>query len=245
MSHNRTMPTFAKTRQAEQAALDWFRSAAASRLMTVEQAELIPALTSVHGSHALYLRPSATANSMLSGHLLGDVMSLHVRGDGGGWDGDLRCGAEGFPIEDGSLALVYLLHSLDHCTNPQRLLGEVMRMLQPDGCLISVGLNPWSPWSWRWRGRGPIGRSASRTARLIEQSGLTLLRSYRLGPLSPFDGADLPRVPELHSSLSGGLRAGYAWCARKRVQSLTPDAKAARQRAQLMRGRTEAAPNAG
>ena len=193
MSHNRTMPTFAKTRQAEQAALDWFRSAAASRLMTVEQAELIPALTSVHGSHALYLRPSATANSMLSGHLL----------------------------------------------------GEVMRMLQPDGCLISVGLNPWSPWSWRWRGRGPIGRSASRTARLIEQSGLTLLRSYRLGPLSPFDGADLPRVPELHSSLSGGLRAGYAWCARKRVQSLTPDAKAARQRAQLMRGRTEAAPNAG
>ena len=80
---------------------------------------------------------------------------------------------------------------------------------------------------------------------MIEQSGLTPLRLYRLGPLSPFDQADLPRVPESRSSFSAGLRAGHAWCARKRVQSLTPDAKTARKRAQLLRGQTEAAPHAG
>ena len=245
MSHNGRMSRSAKTRQAEQAALDWFGSESAARLMAVEQAELIPALTSVHGRHALYLRPAAASNATLSGHLLGDVMMLHAQGDGSGWDGDLRCADGEFPVADGSLALVYLLHSLDHCTKPQQLLGEVVRLLQPDGCLISVGLNPWSPWSWRWRWRGPAARTAAATARLIEQSGLTPLRLYRLGPLSPFEEAGLPRVPESQSSISGGLRAGYAWCARKRVQPLTLDPKAARQHARLLRGRTETAPHAG
>src|SRR5690606_1441370 len=91
MSHNDRMSRSAKTRQAEQAALDWFGSESAARLMAVEQAELIPALTSVHGRHALYLRPAAASNATLSGHLLGDVMMLHAQGDGSGWDGDLRC----------------------------------------------------------------------------------------------------------------------------------------------------------
>ncbi|MEZ5465707.1 MAG: hypothetical protein R3F22_10925 [Lysobacteraceae bacterium] len=234
-----------KTRQGEQSALDWFGGAVAARLMSVEQSELIPALTGVHGRHALYLRPSAGSNKALSGHLMGDVLALHACTDAAGWDGDVRCGGGSFPVAEGSLALVYLLHSLDHCLEPQQLLGKVAGLLQPDGYLISVGLNPWSPWSWRWRGRGPAARSAQRTARLIEQSGLTPLRLHRLGPVSPFDQADLPRVPESRSSVNGALRAGYAWCARKRVQSLTPDAKAARQRAQLLRGRTEAAPHAG
>ncbi|MCB1560320.1 MAG: hypothetical protein KDI75_04385, partial [Xanthomonadales bacterium] len=119
------------------------------------------------------------------------------------------------------------------------------RLLQPDGCLISVGLNPWSLWSWRWRGRGLQARTQGKTGRLIEGAGLTLLRRFQLGPVSPFDLADLPRAPGQRTSFTSGLRAGYAWCARKRVQTLTPDVSAARRRARLVGGRTEAAPNAG
>lgn len=245
MSHNRTMPISAKTRQAEQAALGWFSSATASRLMTVEQHELIPVLTGVHGRHALYLRPNARANPMLSGHLLADLMSLHAQPDAASWGGDLRCDMDDFPVADGSLALVFLLHSLDHSTDPSRLLREVARLLQPEGCLISVGLNPWSPWSLQWRGRGPLARSAQHSGRLIEEAGLTLLRLYRLGPSMPFDKAEIPRQADLSSPLLGGLHAGHAWCARKRVKGMTPDARVARQRSRLVGARTEAAPNAG
>jgi SAM-dependent methyltransferase len=49
---------------------------------------------------------------------------------------DIVCNAEEMPIEDGSYDLVLCTQVLEHCTNPQRIVGECHRVLKTGGTLI-------------------------------------------------------------------------------------------------------------
>lgn len=196
----------------------WFADEAALALMGLEQRALIPTITGVFGSTGLYLRPDACAPAELSGNMLLSVLRLH--GDGARFDGDLRCEGHQLPIADDSMSLVYALHAFDTCPDPVVLAAEAARVLAPEGMLVVVGLNPFSPWLLRWAGRGPRLRAAGPLRGQLVAHGLDVFRRSGLGPVWPGSRAA--------QSLPGGLdwlgpvRAGYALLARKRRAGFTP-----------------------
>jgi len=224
------------------AAQRWFGSDVAARLTLLEQRQLIPSLSGMHGPRGLYLRPSAALNSDLSGSLIPQLLCSHAEGDG--WVGDVAFDGKRIPLESESLSMAYLLHSLDHVDDPQALLQEVERVLMLDGSLMVVGLNPRSPWSWRWQGRGPRGNAPSRVRSWIDDAGMTPIRLFRVGPWLPFSRPSLDMAEQRPSSVFGALSAGYAWLARKRPGGLTPDAERLRARKKALRS-AKAAINAG
>ncbi len=54
------------------------------------------------------------------------------------------------PLENNSVDLIVLHHSLDYEQNPHGVLREMSRILIPGGSLVLVGFNPWSLWGgWK------------------------------------------------------------------------------------------------
>lgn len=60
-------------------------------------------------------------------------------------DCDARCDYEQLPFETESLDVVVLHHSHEFIGNPHLLLREVQRVVIPNGRVIIMGFNPWSP----------------------------------------------------------------------------------------------------
>ncbi len=233
------MPASGKTRQDNAEALDWFRQPIAERLIDAEQRKLNPDLAGVTGRCGLFVAPVRHPGPDHAAHLIGRLIRLHYDGDS--WTGDLRVDCnQSLPFLDRSLSLIYLLHSLDHCSVPRELLEEAARMLTPEGQLFVVALNPLSPWSMHWRWRGPRSVSASRMRRWLLASGFEPRRLYRFGPCRP--GADPDASPII--PIPGPMRAAYAWRATLHEPGLTPSAEWRRQRAASLSA-TRTAPNAG
>lgn len=198
----------------------WLAGDPARALMAVEQRALIPSITGVFGRAGLYLRPCASAPADLSGNMLLSVLRLH--GDGEQFDGDLRCEGWRLPVSDDSMSLVYVLHALDCQEDPGALLAEIARVLAPEGMLVLVGLNPFSPWLLHWIGRGPRLRAAGPMRARIAQHGLQVYRRTGLGPVWPGASALQRCVDGNGADWFAPLRAGYALLARKRRGGFTP-----------------------
>ncbi len=59
--------------------------------------------------------------------------------------------AHAMPLLGDSVDVVLLPHILEFSSHPHQVLREVDRVLVPDGHVVIVGFNPWSPWQfWRW-----------------------------------------------------------------------------------------------
>ena len=213
------MPLPAAARQPERPD-GWFATPLAQRLLRAEQLQSIPRLTSSYGRTGLYLRCSATAPEELSGNMLHRVLRVYRAAHG--WDGDLRCVDGELPLLRESVDLVYLLHAFDAGARPHDLLLEIDRVLAPEGQLMLVGLNPWSPWRLRWIGAGLRPRSAASQSALLGEAGFEVVARQGLGPW-------LPWLREREVTPSGArrdpcaaLRAGYLIHARKRRRGITP-----------------------
>lgn len=216
------MPAPVAARQSAHPAA-WFATPLAGRLLREELHESIPLLTGCYGRSGLYLRCSEQAPPELSGNLLQQILHLH-RSGAGPLRGDLVCREDELPLARESVDLVYLLHALETCDEPRDLVREVERVLAPDGTVLIVALNPYSPWRLRWAGKAGRAVSFGTCRALLREAGLDVVRHGGLGPLRPWlrtDGA---------LAVPGGSRrdpwavwrAGYLVQARKHRPALTP-----------------------
>ena len=70
----------------------------------------------------------------------------------------LACDFDALPLDAQSLDLVVLPHALELAEDPHRALGEVDRVLRPEGHAVILGFNPTSLWGLRQR-LGHVRRS--------------------------------------------------------------------------------------
>jgi SAM-dependent methyltransferase len=186
------------------------------------QRDALPEMTRVFGQHGLYLRPSASISADLSGNMLARVVSLWRAGDG--FLGDLACVDPEIPIASSSLSLIYALFVVEGAPSPAVLLHEFARMLKPEGVVLVLSLNPWSPAQLRWL-KPPASSSSNRLERLSQDAGLEVVRRQFLGPFWPA-GRPVAYDPR-HRGLADAFRAGRLTVLRRREAALTPLRKAA------------------
>ena len=181
------------------------------------QRDALPEMTRVFGQHGLYLRPSDAISRDLSGNMLAKVVSLSR--DSQGFCGDLRCRDEEIPLASASLSLIYALFVVEAAPSPGVLLHEFARMLKPEGHVLVLSLNPWSPAQLRWL-KPPASSSAHRLERWAQDAGLEVVRRQFLGPFWPV-GRAVATDPR-QRSVFDGLRSARLTVLRRREAALTP-----------------------
>jgi SAM-dependent methyltransferase len=192
------------------------------QLLADVQRDALPEMTRIFGTNGLYLRPSSLISPDLSGNLLAKIVSLWRSGPG--FRGDLDCLDAEIPLASASLSLIYALFVVEGAASPAVLLHEFARMLKPEGTVLVLSLNPWSPAQLRWL-KPPASSSAHRLDRQAQEAGLEVVRRQYLGPFWPalrplqFD----PR----QRGLLDGFRAARLTVMRRREAALTPMRKPA------------------
>ena len=191
----------------------------ALQLMQQFQRQAIPEITRVFGHSGLYLSPSGSYSEELSGNMLAQVLSLHR--DSAGFAGVVRCHDAQLPIASESLSLIYSLCVLETSPQPELLFEEMVRCLKPEGVLVLLGLNAFSPTRLRWQGKGisPIGKIT--LSQFCANHSLEISKLSQIGPiwLRPQEKGQKYRAKP---GLMNMLYAGHILVARRRVAGLTP-----------------------
>jgi SAM-dependent methyltransferase len=215
------MPSASPSSQPSPPPPAWLQGEAGRQLLADVQRDALPEMTRVFGQHGLYLRPSNLISSDLSGNMLARVVSLWRAGSG--FRGDVDCLDAEIPIASASLSLVYALFVVEGAPSPAVLLHEFARMLKPEGVVLVLSLNPWSPAQFRWL-RPPASSSSNRLERLAHEAGLEVMRRQFLGPFWP---AARPASLDLRQrGLTDAFRAARLTVLRRREAALTPLRKA-------------------
>lgn len=212
------MPLAPYRRQPGRSAEAWFQAEATLRLVRGVQRQAIPELTRVFGHSGMFLRPSAAVPELLSGNMLAHVVSLHRAGDRFG--GAFAAADGRLPVASGSLALAYALFVLESSPDPAALVGEIARVLKPEGTALLLTLNAWAPARLRWGFKGLHPVSPVDLAGCLRGAGLELLRRRPVGPV--WAGRDALDVPAAGARLADRLRMATLWVARRREPGLTP-----------------------
>jgi SAM-dependent methyltransferase len=219
------MPAVLAPRQPDSRLERWFRLGPGRLLIADALRQSIPELTRVFGHTGLYLRPLAEVPEELSGNMLAQIISLHR--DGSGFNGQLRCQDDCLPIAERSLSLVHALFVLESSPDPLALLQEFTRVLKPEGVVMLIILNSWSPTRLRWAIQGISGQAAAQAENLAREAGLEVLRRHHLGPVWARDRHG--RSPDPHRRrMTDGLRAVSLLVLRHREATLTPVRNGAR-----------------
>lgn len=217
-----TMPPRRPPSQPDPRYPTWLHRPAGLRTLEQVQRCAVPELTRVYGQYGLYLHASSDNALQLSGNLITNMVAL--RRAGRGLDGPVRCLDPELPFSSASLSLVYSLFMLETSPEPAALLAEIARCLQPEGVLLLISLNPWSP--ARLRGRwGSALRRGESDERLARDAGLELIRSQYLGPVWPSPAT--PSAAPVERRWFDGLRAARLLVLRRREAALTPLRKVA------------------
>lgn len=210
------MPPAASPRQAGSEPGEWFDSAPGRRLLAAERRVVTPLLTSIYGRVGLYLRPSAAVPAELSGNMLQDVIDLQRERDA--LAGALRCRDQALPLAGETLALVYAQHVFETAPDGRELAREIARLLLPEGVVLVMLLNPYSPWRLRWHAR--LAPPSPRVPRWLQEAGLELQAEHGVGPLWPWGSGDAERSPR--GAELATLRPARLLVLRKRRIPLTP-----------------------
>jgi len=213
------MPAALAPRQPDSRLDRWFRLGPGRLLIADALRQSIPELTRVFGHTGLYLRPLADVPEELSGNMLAQIISLHR--DGGGFNGQLRCQDDCLPIAERSLSLVHALFVLESSPDPLALLQEFTRVLKPEGVVMLIILNSWSPTRLRWAIHGISGQAAAQAENLAREAGLEVLRRHHLGPVWARDRHGRSPDPR-RRRMTDGLRAVSLLVLRHREATLTP-----------------------
>ena len=180
------------------------------------QRAALPEVTRVFGQAGLYLRPSESIPAELSGNMLGSIISLWS--DGSRLSGTFSCLGGELPISSGSLSLVYSLFVLEASGESAPMLAEFARVLKPEGFVLVIAANPWSPAQFRWL-KPPVALGAPKLDRLASDVGLEVVRRHCFGPFWPKDEGN---VAELGSGWLDSFRAATLTVLRRREAALTP-----------------------
>jgi len=142
--------------------------------------------------------------------------------------------AQALPIQSDSVDVVMLAHTLEFEPDPHQVLREADRVLVPEGHVVILGFNPWSPWGlWHllisrwamppWNGQF---RSMRRIRDWLSLLGFdtTVSRGFFFRPPLHHDGVmrRLRVMERLGRRLWPFAGAVYIVVAKKRVTTLTP-----------------------
>jgi SAM-dependent methyltransferase len=211
------MPAFAFTRQPD--ALAWFGTGHGGPLLASEHARVSQALTSRTPQPWLWVSPEGGDPSLATSPA---TRGLRLRASSGSHrlSGQVRCGLP-LPLPTEATGVIVLQHVLD-AGDPQPLLQECARVLEPGGRLWLFVLNPWSPYRLRWRGAGLVPRALDQWRLQLAAAGLVVSEHVlHYGPV--WKGiADAPG----HGPAP--LRAARLLGAEKRVAGFIPPAPVTR-----------------
>ena len=202
-----TMPLRSPTGQPE-AAQAWFASSEGAAVLDSERETIESLLGEWPGRHYLWLAPLPPRAP--EG---GRGLALYARGSR--FSGDVTC-ALPLPLPSEAFGTVVLQHVSAPGPAGAALLDEVARILQPGGRLLLFGLNPLSPYRWRWRGQGLRAAEPLAWRRGLRRAGL------EPGAISEGLGPRWEPVVESRRTNGAGLRAAYLLRAERRSLPLTP-----------------------
>lgn len=206
---------------------DFYQHPAVCNLFRQELATLAPILAGVYGTTGLFLRAHAAAPDELPANLLGNVVSLALD-DAQTLSGGLSCTPGELPLAGESCKLVVVQHLFERLDDPASCVGEIARVLAPEGVLLVLGFNPlslWRPWlaGAARRVRLPIRlRSAQSWATAIGAQGIDVLQTRYPGAWSPWSASLAEPLTVTGSTPLAWLRGSWLLLARKRRSVLTP-----------------------
>ncbi len=171
------------------------------------------------GRYGLFLQPHDDEGYTIATPYL--HTRLRLLRDGDGFAGDLRCDEAMLPLADDSLAFIFSVCAFESARDPVGLAAEYTRLLEPEGTLLVLGLNPWSPAHLRWMFRGLRVWSPDAMRALLSGLGLEIVGCRYLGghwaaraaPALDVGGARRRGSP---------LRSGFLLEARRRDPGMTP-----------------------
>ena len=146
---------------------------------------------------------------------------LHLQRDGDSFDGDLRCSESAIPLADESLALIFTACAFEAARDAFGLAAECARLLEPEGTLLVLGLNPWSPAHLRWMFGGLRVWSPDALRALLTGLGLEIMGCRYLG--ARWSASEMAAVDVGAVQIAGSpLRSGFLLEARRRDPGMTP-----------------------
>ncbi len=141
---------------------------------------------------------------------------------------------ESLPFQSDSVDVVVLPHTLDLSEDPHSVLREIDRILIPEGHVVVIGFNPWSPWgpgrvlktARRRREDGIHAKSALAIQDWLKLLGFEIihLRHFFYRPLFSGDAlmGRLQFMEWLGERCFAKMGSCYILVARKKVTTLTP-----------------------
>lgn len=170
------------------------------------------------GRYGLFVHPRDAEGGAFPAPNLHTRLRLHDGDDG--FDGDLRCEETSLPLMDGSLALVFADCVFESVRDPVGFAAECARVLEPEGMLFVLGLNPWSASRLRWMFGGLRAWSPGALRALLTGLGLEFVGCRYLGGHWSHEAAGLDIGGKRRSG--SPLHGGYLLQARRRVTGITP-----------------------
>jgi SAM-dependent methyltransferase len=212
---------------------EWFRSPTGALVASIECAAVKPLLANTFGYYLVQIGIAGGLEEALDASRIRHRVRLPCERSAGAAADCILGLPAALPIASDSVDAVLLPHTLDFCSDPRAALGEVERILIPEGRVILIGFNALSAWGlrrlvWPSRGRAPwCGRfhPLSRVERWLAEFGFDVEVRVYLRPCLPLGHLLARRCAVLEwlgARLWPALGGIYVVRAVKRVATLTP-----------------------
>lgn len=171
------------------------------------------------GRYGLFVQPHVDDGYALAAPNLHTCVQLQRDGDG--FVGDLRCSESAIPLADESLALIFMAGAYETARDAVGLAAECARLLEPEGTLLVLGLNPWSPAHLRWMFGGLRVWSPDALRALLTGLGLEIVDCRYVG--ARWSAHAMPALDVGAAQTHGSpLRSGFLLEARRRDPGMMP-----------------------
>lgn len=171
------------------------------------------------GRYGMFIEPHADAGYAFAAANLYTQLQLQRFGDG--FVGDLRCSESALPLSDESFSLIFMSCAFEAARDAVGLAAECARLLEPEGTLLVLGLNPWSPAHLRWMCGGVRIWSPDAVRALLTGLDMDVVGSRYVGPRWSARAAPAIDVAG-RQQLGSPLRTGFLLEARRRDLGMTP-----------------------
>lgn len=214
-----TMPAASRRRQPAAPACPALAGPAVRALLRRAHHDAAPDVARCGGRYGLFVEPHDDPAFVLPTPNLHTC--IRVRRQAGLLAGDLLCDELALPLTDAGFALVFLAFAFEAADDAVGIAAEYARLLEPEGSLLVLGLNPFSPAHLRWMFGGLRAWSPPATAALAAGLGLEVVGWRYLG--ARWSGGTTPAIDVAGGPAHGSpLRSAYLLEARRRDPGLTP-----------------------
>lgn len=198
----------------------WLARAGTRRLLAACRHAAAADVARSSGRYGLFVYPQAPLEDRFQSPNLHTAVCLHR--DDAILAGDVHCAESALPFADESFALIFLACGFELAHDPVGLAAECARLLEPEGTLLILGLNPWSPARLRWVFRGLHSWSPEALRSLLTGLGLEVLHHRYLGGIWSGGDANALDLGEPRIAATSPLHCGFLLEARRRDPGLTP-----------------------